>query len=232
VVWRELKLRKAPKLLLFLSLSGLLGACGVDTAFLDLRYDAGGVATSVPDLILLVSMSDDGGDFKVSARFCDQVDSQGRCTQFRDFIGITSTQQALLGCANFLGYISNEDKQRAPFQGLSATRAACATSLNAALKPVLPGGTGTELPVDPLAANGMNLIDNKNGFVFMISMHDVATSNPCFQVAAVKVQDGQFESPLTAQVSNTSFSFLVSDTAGAAGDSGEAARGKCFRYTE
>jgi hypothetical protein len=219
-------------LLLFLSLSGFLSACGVDTAFLDLRYDTGGTATSVPDLILLVSMSPDGSDFKISARFCDQVDSQGRCTQFRDFIGVTSTQQALLGCATFMGYISNEDKQSAPFQGLTATRAACATSLNAALKSVLPGGAGTELPVDPLAANGMNLINNKDGHVFMISMHDVTTSNPCFQVAAVKVQDGQFQSPLTAQVSNTSFLFAVSDVAGGAGDSGDTARGKCFRYTE
>lgn len=204
----------------------------MNTAFLDLRYDAGGSASSVPDLILLVSMSPGGSDFKMSARFCSQVDSQGRCTQFRDFIGATSTQQALLGCATFLGYISTEDQQSVPFQGLAANRAACATSLNAALKSVLPGGAGTELPVDPLGAEGMNLINNKNGHVFMISMHDVTTSNPCFQVAAVKVQDGQFQSPLTAQVSNTSFLFAVSDVAGGSGDSGDAARGKCFRYTE
>ena len=175
-------------------------------------------------------MSSSGTDFKMNARFCAQTDAQGNCTQFRQFIEVAATQQALLGCAAFLGYVPSSDLERPPFQGITKTREACASSLKSALTVAVPPGTTLGAGQDPLATQGMTLINNQNGYVFMISIHALNASNPCFQVAGVKVQNAAFESPLTSQVTAGFFDFFVSDTAAGASDSGEVSRGKCFPY--
>jgi len=229
VVWEEKSLFKTLKLLSFLGFLGVMSSCGPETALLNLRYQTVTNADDVPELILLVSMNPTGSEFKVSARFCAQTNAQGQCTQFKEFIEVSSTQKALLACAAFLGYVSNEDKQKAPFNTLTINRAACSESLKTALLGVLP--PGTQAPADPLVSGGMNRLNNKEGFVFVISVHDLSQSNPCFQVAAVKVKDATFESPLTNQVTSSGFVFFVGATGGADDNTFEQARERCFPYS-
>ena len=229
VVWEEKSLFKTLRFLSFLGFLGVLTACGPQTELLNLRYQTVTNADDVPELILLVSMTPTGSDFKISARFCTQPVTEAPCTQFKEFIEVTSTQRALLACAAFLGYVSDEDKQKAPFNTLTINRAACADSLKTALLGVLP--PGTQAPTDPLVSGGMNLLNNSDGFVFVISIHDLSQSNPCFQVAAVKVKDAAFESPLTTQMTSSGFVFFVGATAGAEGNTLEQARERCFPYS-